>query len=72
MLRNEASWDRVARIALGVILLSLVFFGPRTLWGLIGIVPLATGLCGVCPLYRLVGASTCPAPRFGKVKGKAT
>jgi len=60
MLRNEGTLDRALRIILGLILLSLVFVGPQTLWGLVGIVPLATGLLGHCPLYRLVGLSTCP------------
>ncbi len=60
MVRNEGNLDRALRIILGVVLLSLVFIGPKTLWGLIGIVPLATGLMGHCPLYRVVGLSTCP------------
>ena len=46
--------------------LALVFVGPRTMWGLIGIVPLATALVGFCPLYRLVGLSTCPVGGAGK------
>jgi hypothetical protein len=60
---NEGTIDRVARIVIGVVLLSLVFVGPRTLWGLVGIVPLLTGLFGFCPLYRVVGLSTCPLSR---------
>lgn len=60
MTRNEGNLDRALRIILGLVLLSLVFVGPQTLWGLIGIVPLATGLIGFCPLYRIVGLSTCP------------
>lgn len=56
---NEHSIERVIRVALGVVLLSLVFFGPQTYWGLLGIVPLATGLLGSCPLYTLLGVSTC-------------
>ncbi len=58
--RNEHRIDRIARIILGLALLSLVFVGPKTLWGLIGIVPLVTGSCGVCPLYSVVGLTTCP------------
>ncbi len=61
MERNEGNVDRVVRIVLGLALLSLVFVGPQTLLGLVGLVPLATGLAGYCPLYRLVGLSTCPA-----------
>lgn len=62
MTRNEASWDRGLRIALGLVGLSLVFVGPQTAWGWVGLLPLATGLLGFCPLYRIVGLSTCPAP----------
>ena len=58
--RNEHKIERAVRIALGLGLLSLVFLGPQTRWGLIGIVPLATGLMGTCPLYSLLGFSTCP------------
>ncbi len=56
---NEASWDRVLRVVLGVALLALVFVGPKTLWGLVGLVPLLTGAVGLCPLYSLFGVSTC-------------
>lgn len=57
---NEHPIERVARIALGVGLLALVFVGPQTPWGWLGAVPLATGLIGSCPLYTLLGFSTCP------------
>ncbi len=60
MTRNEGTLDRALRIVLGLVLLSLVFIGPQTLWGLVGIVPLATGLLGSCPLYSVLGISTCP------------
>ena len=59
MTTNEASLDRILRVILGVALLALVFVGPRTPWGWLGLVPLATGLAGFCPLYRLVGIDTC-------------
>ena len=60
MTRNEGTLDRAFRIILGLILLSLVFVGPQTLWGLIGLVPLATGLLGYCPEHQVFGFSTCP------------
>lgn len=56
---NEHKIERVVRVLLGIGLLSLVFIGPKTLWGLIGLVPLATGLIGSCPLYTVLGISTC-------------
>lgn len=63
--RNEGVMDRVIRIIAGLALLSLVFFGPQTLWGLIGLIPLVTGLAGSCPAYRLLGLSTCPMKTGG-------
>lgn len=57
---NEHKVERVVRVLLGVGLLSLTVVGPQTPWGLIGAVPLATGLIGSCPLYTLFGISSCP------------
>lgn len=57
--QNEHAIERVIRVALGVGLLSLAFVGPRSAWGYLGVVPLATGLLGSCPLYTLFGISTC-------------
>jgi DUF2892 family protein len=59
MKTNEGGIDRVLRAALGLVLLALVFVGPKTPWGWIGLVPLATGLVGYCPLYRALGIHTC-------------
>jgi hypothetical protein len=59
VMSNEGNLDRSLRIALGLILLALVFVGPKTYWGLLGLVPLATGFVGFCPLYRLFGLNTC-------------
>lgn len=57
---NEHPIERAVRVIAGLALLSIVFVGPKTMLGLIGIVPLATGLLGSCPLYTLFGFSTCP------------
>ena len=57
--RNEHAVDRVIRVVAGIALLSLVWIGPQTAWGWVGLVPLVTGLAGSCPLYRLLGISTC-------------
>ncbi|TNF29055.1 MAG: DUF2892 domain-containing protein [Deltaproteobacteria bacterium] len=58
--KNEGTLDRALRVLVGIALILLVFVGPKTLWGLVGIVPLATGLLGSCPLYTLFGLRTCP------------
>lgn len=57
---NENTIDRVIRVIIGLGVLSLVFFGPRTAWGWLGLIPLVTGLVGSCPLYTVLGCSTCP------------
>ncbi|MFA5121708.1 DUF2892 domain-containing protein [Zavarzinia sp.] len=63
MTQNVGSADRILRIVVGLILLSLlvVLDGSARWFGLIGIVPLATAAMGWCPLYTLLGIKTCPA-----------
>ncbi len=60
---NVGTIDRVLRVIVGLVLLSLIFVGPKTYWGLIGLVPLLTGLMASCPLYSIVGLSSCPVKR---------
>ncbi|KAF0117544.1 MAG: hypothetical protein FD163_2404 [Hyphomonadaceae bacterium] len=59
MKTNEGNIDRILRVVVGLVLLALVFIGPKTPWGWIGVVPLLTGLLGVCPAYSLLGINTC-------------
>lgn len=59
MTHNVGTLDRTLRIVLGLGLLSLVFIGPKTLWGLLGLVPLLTGLVRFCPAYGIVGINSC-------------
>jgi len=59
-MKNVGSVDKYLRIVVGAILIALVFVGPQSPWGWIGIIPLATGLLGFCPLYKLFGLNTCP------------
>lgn len=56
---NEGTLDRGFRAIVGIALLSLVFIGPKTPWGWLGLVPLGTSLMGWCPLYSLLGINTC-------------
>lgn len=61
---NVGSLDRAARVIAGVVLLAMFFIYPDAswrYWTLIGIIPLATGLMSSCPLYSILGVSTCPA-----------
>ena len=67
MKANVGGIDRVLRIAVGIVLLSLVFIleGNARYWGLVGLLPLVTGLFQFCPAYSLFGLSTCPMERKG-------
>ena len=59
-MKNVGTVDRAVRVVLGVALLAMVFVGPQTPWGWIGLVPLVTALIGFCPAYKLFGLNTCP------------
>lgn len=61
MKTNEGLADRLIRIIVGLAALSLVTVGPVPGWsliGLIGTIPLITGLVGYCPTYTLLGIDT--------------
>jgi hypothetical protein len=60
---NEGVIDRSLRVVAGVVLIGLAATGTVGLWGYIGVIPLVTGAVGICPLYSLLGISSCPAPR---------
>ncbi len=57
---NVGTMDRTFRILLGLVLIGMVFFGPQTAWGWVGLVPLLTGLFSTCPIYSLFGINSCP------------
>ncbi|WP_147124248.1 YgaP family membrane protein [Shimia ponticola] len=59
MSRNLANWDRIARFALGALLVLGAISGTIGAWGWIGVILLATGFMNFCPLYRIVGFKTC-------------
>lgn len=59
MTANVGTIDRILRIVAGLVLIALVFVGPKTPWGWIGVVPLLTGLVRFCPAYPLLGLNTC-------------
>lgn len=58
-MQNVGGIDRVLRVLVGIVLIALVFVGPKTNWGYIGIVPLLTGVFSFCPLYTALGIKTC-------------
>jgi hypothetical protein len=60
---NEGNVDRAVRIVAGLGLAVVGLMVQRTWIGLIGLLPLMTGIMGYCPLYRVLGISTCPIRR---------
>ena len=58
MTKNIGRLERLARVVVGLGVLSLAFWGPRSGWAYLGILPLVTGLVGWCPPYALLGIST--------------
>lgn len=56
---NVGGIDRIARIALGAVLVGLAATGNVGAWGWLGVVPLATGAIGWCPPYAMFGFNTC-------------
>ena len=59
MKQNVHNIERVVRVVIGAAIVSLVFIGPQSPWGWLGLVPIATGLLGWCPPYAMLGISTC-------------
>ncbi len=59
MKQNVGGIDRIARIAIGVLLVGLATTGTVGAWGWIGLLPLATAAVAWCPPYALFGWSTC-------------
>ncbi len=64
MEKNIHPTERIVRVIVGLILVSLAFIGPANQWFLLGVIPLLTGLVGFCPPYCMLGISTC------KIKSK--
>lgn len=62
MQANVGSTDRALRVFAGVLLILLSAIHVIGPWGLIGLVPIATGLIRFCPAYKILGLSSCPKP----------
>lgn len=63
MTANVGTVDRVIRGLVGLFLIAMVFVGPQTAWGWIGVIPLLTAILGYCPAYSFFGFSTCPTAK---------
>ncbi|MEH6625750.1 MAG: DUF2892 domain-containing protein [Motiliproteus sp.] len=59
MQQNIGKIDQTLRIVVGMALIALVFIGPQTPWGWIGVAVILIALVGFCPLYKIMGLSTC-------------
>lgn len=60
MKRNMGTIDRTLRILAGIVLIALAATGTVGWWGWLGVIPLLTGLVSSCPVYSILGVSTCP------------
>lgn len=60
MKSNVGGIDRILRIVIGLVLIGLTLTGAIGAWGWIGLVPLGTAAIGYCPLYTVLGFSSCP------------
>jgi hypothetical protein len=65
MKTNVGGIDRIARIAIGALLIVLTLMGTIGVWGWIGVVLLGTGLLKTCPAYSILGVNTCPMSQKG-------
>ena len=59
MEKNIGSVDKALRILIGLVLIALVFVGPQIVWGWIGVPVILIALFGWCPLYKVLGISSC-------------
>ncbi|MDO4895207.1 DUF2892 domain-containing protein [Moraxella sp.] len=60
---NVGKADKIIRIILGLVLIGLVIGKVIGWWGLIGLIPLATGMFNFCPIYHLLGINSCGLPK---------
>ena len=59
MMKNVGGIDRILRVVVGLALIVAAAVHYVGGWGYVGVVPLATGIIGWCPVYRLLGMKTC-------------
>jgi hypothetical protein len=59
MTKNVGGIDRLARFALGMVLIAMTLTGFIGVWGWVGLVPLLTAVFSTCPVYSILGVRTC-------------
>lgn len=65
MIKNVGTPDRILRVLVGLAIIGWGIYAQNWL-GAIGLIPLATGLISFCPLYKVLGISTCPLKKEAK------
>ena len=65
MTKNVGSIDRILRVVVGLVLITLAATGTVGWWGYLGVIPLATAAIGWCPAHTLFGGNTCSARKLG-------
>jgi hypothetical protein len=63
MVINVSHFDRIMRVVTGLVLVIAATTGFIGIWAWIGLIPLISGVVGVCPLYKMFGLSSCPIPK---------
>lgn len=72
MNKNIRQCERIARVVVGLAIASLAFWGPQSMWFLLGLIITASGVVGFCPLYAKLGGTCCtPTSCCCKNKDKA-
>ena len=59
MKTNVGVLDRAVRVIAGLALMVLAALDVIGAWGWLGVIPLLAGLFRYCPLYSLLGISSC-------------
>lgn len=57
---NLSNNNRLFLIAAGLATLAMALVGPRTIWGLLGLIPLLSGMTAGGPMFRIFGLSARP------------
>lgn len=63
MQKNVGGLDKIVRVSAGLVLITLAVLDLIGPWGWLGLIPLLTGMIGICPLYSLIGINSCPVSK---------
>lgn len=63
MQKNVGGLDKIVRVSAGLVLITLAVLDLIGPWGWLGLIPLLTGVIGICPIYSLIGINSCPVSK---------